>query len=503
MTFASATTSVYVPCDAKENGAYYTPNAVVRSLVSWAVQDETDTMLDPSCGDGRFLMGHVNAVGVEQDPRSAAVAKANAPGALVHEGDFFRWAAHTEARFECAAGNPPFIRYQRFKGDARSAALDLCARQGARFSGLTSSWAPFLVAAGSLVKPGGRMAFVVPAEIGHAPYAAPLIEWLCARFAHVQVVAVREKLFPDLSEDCWLLYAAGAGGRTDRIAMTVMRRFAASNAPPAPTVQVPLIEWRTTWNLRLRPFLFSAAARKLYTDLTERPGTRRLGDLGSVGIGYVSGANDFFHLRPSEVEQLRIPPALLQPAIRNGRMLPAEVLNRSTLNRLARADAPIHLLRLHRGQNLPVEVLRYLDSPAGQEARTAYKCRTREPWYVVPDVKVPHYFLTYMSGRSVGLVRNDARATCPNTLHCVTLKDQRDMAAIGAARATPFFQLSCEIEGHPLGGGMLKLEPREAARIAIPNEAVLAELDNDLARETVTELQIWRHYVSDQRQALS
>jgi hypothetical protein len=43
---------------------------------------------------------------------------------------------------------------------------------------------------------------------------------------------------------------------------------------------------------------------------------------------------------------------------------------------------------------------------------------------------------------------------------------------------------------------MLKLEPREAARIAIPNGAKLASLDVDLAREAVIELQRWRHYTS-------
>lgn len=486
--------TTYVPSDAKANGAYYTPDAVVRSLVSWAVRDETEVMLDPSCGDGRFLMGHVNAVGVEQDPRSAAVAKARAPGALVHEADFFRWAAHTELRFDCAAGNPPFIRYQRFKGEARRAALDLCARHGAHFSGLASSWAPFLVAAGSLVRQGGRMAFVVPAEIGHAPYAAPLIEWLCDHFAHVQVVAVREKLFPDLSEDCWLLYAEGAGGSSDHIAMTVLERFAASNAPPKPTVRVRLVDWRTTWNRRLRPFVVSAKARALYAGIAERSETRRLGDLGAVGIGYVSGANDFFHLRPSEAARWRIPAALLQPAIRNGRMLPSAVLNRSAVARLIKDDQPIHLLHLRRGQELPRDVRRYLDSPAGHEARKAYKCRVRDPWYAVPDVKVPHYFLSYMSGRTVSLVRNAAGATCPNTLHCVTLRDPGAVAAVNSARATPFFQLSCEIEGHPLGGGMLKLEPREAARIAIPNGGTLAKLDLDVVQDTVIELQRWRHY---------
>lgn len=486
--------SMYTPDNAKENGAYYTPDMAVRSLVSWAVRDETETMLDPSCGDGRFLMGHVNAVGVEQDPCSAAVAKARAPGALVHEGDFFRWAAHTEARFDCAAGNPPFIRYQRFKGDARQAAFDLCARLGARFSGLASSWAPFLVATGGLLRPGGRMAFVVPAEIGHAPYAAPLIEWFCENFTHVQVIAVREKIFPDLSEDCWLLYAEGAGGRTDNVAMTVLDRFSTLIAPPKPTVRVPLVDWRTTWNRRLRPFLLSAEARALYSSVANRSNTSRLGELGSVGIGYVSGANDFFHLCASEAARWRLPAEVLQPAIRNGRMLPDGVVNKATIDRLTREDAPIHLLRLRRGEEVPREVRRYLDSEMGQRARTAYKCRVRNPWYVVPDVKIPHYFLSYMSGRNVGLVRNDAGVTCTNTLHCVTLNQKRSISRINAARLTPFFQLSCEIEGHPLGGGMLKLEPREAARIAIPDRETLTGLNTEETQEAVDEMQRWRHY---------
>ena len=64
----------------------------------------------------------------------------------------------------------------------RKRALRLYAGPGAEFSGLTASWASFLVAAASLLKPGGRMAFVVPAAIGHAPYAAPLLDYLVGHF---------------------------------------------------------------------------------------------------------------------------------------------------------------------------------------------------------------------------------------------------------------------------------------------------------------------------------
>jgi hypothetical protein len=79
----------------KQLGAYYTPDAVARSLVRWAVAAHTDRLLDPACGDGRFLAAHTNSVGVEGDPAAAAALQKRSPQSLIHAGDFFSWALDT------------------------------------------------------------------------------------------------------------------------------------------------------------------------------------------------------------------------------------------------------------------------------------------------------------------------------------------------------------------------------------------------------------------------
>ena len=220
-----------MPRDSKSLGAYFTPEAVADTLVRWAVRDPADLLLDPSSGDGRFIALHPNSVGVERDPASVAEAAGRAPHATIVEAEFFAWASDDSRRFDCAAGNPPFIRYQRFNGATRRAALGYCRRLGVSFSGLSSSWAPFIVAAASKLRPGGRMAFVVPAEIGHAPYAVPLLDYLVGNFGFVHVVAIKEKVFPRLSEDCWLLFADNAGCRADGIRLSKIERFDRGSMP--------------------------------------------------------------------------------------------------------------------------------------------------------------------------------------------------------------------------------------------------------------------------------
>ncbi len=336
------------------------------------------------------------------------------------------------------------------------------------------------------------MGFVVPAEIGHAPYGKPVLEYLTGHFDVVHVVAVRRKLFPELSEDCWLLYCEGRGGGSPYFRFTALDQFDYSPVPPAAFQLVSLNEWRR-WNCRMRPLLMPAAVRDLYQEVASSPKTRRFGDVARIGIGYVTGANDFFHLRPTQAEELGIPDRFLVPAVRNGKSLIGRSITRATVEAWKRRDEPVLLLRLKGDDPFPPSVRRYLDSPEGKRAREAYKCRTRKPWWAVPDVRVPDAFLSYMSDSGAALVGNRAGCVGTNSVHVVELTGSLGISALQRIWGQGFTHLSCELEGHPLGGGLLKLEPREASRVLLTRER-FSDPNQQLIEQGMETMRRWRHH---------
>lgn len=475
----------------KELGSYYTPRAVVRTLVSWAMRgDPSGSVLDPSCGDGRFLSGLKDAVGVDVDPVAAAEA-AQRVNAEIITADFFEWASDTNRLFSAAVGNPPFIRYQRFSGQARKRALEFCA-EGVKLSGLCSSWAPFVVGASRLLKRGGRLAFVVPAEIGHAVYARDVVRYLLRSFERVEVIAVREKLFPDLSEDCWLLRASGFGRCSQAIHFVRLDSLRAEEDPL--TFEPVSVDELDRWGFRLRALLVPSSIRAAYLKFAVHAAASRLGNVARVGIGYVTGANDFFHLRPSAAAALGIPEELLRVAVRSNRDLIVDDVTEDVVKSWLREDRPVLLLNLAGATDLPRPVTAYLESPSGQVARRAYKCRNRHPWFAVPDVRTPHAFLSIMSGQGPRLVGNSAGVTCTNSVHAVHFLDEADAERFVGNWRNELTTLSCELEGHALGGGVLKIEPAEARRVLLAPELDLSEEQKELLRSGTRELRRWRHF---------
>jgi hypothetical protein len=219
-----------------------------------------------------------------------------------------------------------------------------------------------------------------------------------------------------------------------------------------------------------------------------------LGCVAEIGIGYVTGANDFFHLRPSQAKKAGIPDKFLYPAIRNGRMLSGDAITHSTVCRWLEHDYPVLLLKIEKEHALPEPVRTYLDGPVGRVAREAYKCRVRNPWYVVPDVKVPDAFLSYMNSKEPRLLANLARCACTNSVHAVRLKKDVTFAALQEKWNDPLTRLSCEIEGHPLGGGLLKVEPGEAKRIVISGNTPIQRHENTQLEEGIGSMRQWRHH---------
>jgi adenine-specific DNA-methyltransferase len=222
---------------------------------------------------------------------------------------------------------------------------------------------------------------------------------------------------------------------------------------------------------------------------------RRFSELGQAGIGYVSGANDFFHLRPSEAQFWRIPSDVLRVSVRKAEQLPERAVDKASVRNWLANDEPVLLLNLRGVNPLPAPVSEYLETDAGRLAKNTYKCRNRRPWYAVPDVKVPDAFLSYMSGVSPNLVANEAQCVCSNSVHAVRLRPGIDISAVQKGWASPPCQLSCEIEGHPLGGGMLKLEPGEAANVRLPVvDLSLTKQEAETIEAAIRETRRWRHY---------
>jgi adenine-specific DNA-methyltransferase len=129
--------------------------------------------------------------------------------------------------------------------------------------------------------------------------------------------------------------------------------------------------------------------------------------------------------------------------------------------------------------------LSYLAYGEAQGVPDAYKCRTRSPWFRVPHVYQPDALLSYMSGVMPRLVANEAGVVSPNSLHILRLHPHTRLPsnAIAVLWQTSLTRLSVEIEGHALGGGMLKLEPTEAESVIVPSHQVSLEILMELGGE--------------------
>jgi adenine-specific DNA-methyltransferase len=468
----------------KDLGVFYTDSIVVDFLVKWGLSQVKGTVMDPSCGDGRFLLsatshGATQVIGCDLDPRAvnatrAALAAAGATAA-VYQSDFFALdPAHLES-VDLVVGNPPFVRFQRFSGDSRRRAMESAMCMGVRLTGLSSAWAPFVVHSIRFIRPGGAMAMVVPAEIVQTNYGLRTLEALCRNFTRVHLLAFSRNFFADAQAETYLLLAQDAGGSCssaqlhplESIEQLADLQLAGQGAATLP-VGAPE---RTPFALAF----LEPEERAAWHRAIGRPGVSRLRDIGGITNGYVTGANDFFLTTREAAIRQGLPEDWLFPTAVNAASLRGPAFTTADIRELEANGRPHHLLRLPAHAAAAAD-RRQLDMLAGRGQALGihkrFKCRTRDPWWCVPGIHIPHLFLPYMVGREpIGSV-NAAKASYTNTIHGLKLNRASTAPATAIGLHSTLTLLSMELHGRTYGGGILKLEPSEAARVhvALPSD---------------------------------
>ncbi|WP_255304247.1 MULTISPECIES: N-6 DNA methylase [Tsukamurella] len=468
----------------KARGAFYTPSGVTRHLADWAIQSVTDSVLEPSAGEAAFLVAAVERLhalgaaepvvhGVELHQASAKAARevvAEAGGtARIRVSDFFL--TQPSGTYAAVIGNPPFIRYQDFAGEARDRARFAAQAQGVALTGLASSWAAFVVHAAAHLRPGGRLGMVLPAELLSTNYAAPVRQFLLERFSSVELVTFETQIFPDAEADTVLVKASGWLGEPAGVATLRQTRDATT---------LDSLHMGTTWSTtdptaRWRPLLVQDETVSAISKVIPTGIFAPLEDLGDTTLGMVTGANKFFTLSPERVRELGIPRRdLLRVSPPGSSHLRGLALTDSAMTQLGKEGKATWLL--YPSRRPAPETLAYIDSGHTTGVDTAYKCKVRDPWWRVPVLRAADLLLTYMNADAPRLVTNQANVRHLNSVHGVHLKPAiRDLArdVLPVASLNSLTLLSGELVGRSYGGGVLKLEPREADRWWMPSAATM------------------------------
>lgn len=462
----------------KVRGGYYTPAPVARFLARW-VREAGPGILEPSCGDGallRELAGLSDRVhGVELIASEAEKARRFAP---VDAESLFTWLAGAEpGGWDGVAGNPPYIRFGNWASRQRDPALELMRRAGLRPTRLTNAWVPFVVASTMLVRDGGRVGLVLPAELLQVGYAAQLRDFLVSRFRDITLLTFERLVFDGVLQEV-VVFCGVAGAGPARIRTVHLEDADALAGADLDFVRPDSAPALLHENEKWTKYFLDPDAIGLLRALNGSDALVRFGSVADVDVGIVTGRNAFFTLTDARAGELGLRPHCV-PLVSRSAQLSGLVYDSDCRASDVAAGQRTWLLDAPREPTDPA-LLAHIRAGEAAGVHRGYKCSIRTPWWGTPSLWMPDLFLLRQIHRAPRLTVNAAAATSTDTVHRVRLRPAGgvDPAALAAVFHNSVTFAFTEVMGRSYGGGVLELEPREAEQLPIPPPA---HADPDLA----------------------
>lgn len=468
----------------KLRGGYYTPDKISEFISEWAIRTPTDSVLEPSCGDGSFLSAitkrfsefgataeqiRENVIGVELD--SAEAEKSAQYGATVVCEDFFTYYRENieeQAQFDTIVGNPPFIRYQHFTEEYRKIAFALMNKHGFHPNRLTNIWLPFLMLSCEALKSNGRVGMVIPAELFQVDYAAEARQYLSVFFDKLTIVTFKRLVFDDIQQEVVLLLGE-KGCDKHGIRVVELDDMADLIAQGQKCLENSEFKELDHSKDKWVKYYLSNEELNLLKRLNSDTRISNAVDLFEVNVGLVSGENDFFVMNQATVDKFNLHDSVVPIVSRSEQLKGVRLTNTDYDNLIVLGKkvcffAPGDV----EDDELTTEQRNYIQWGEEKGYNKNYKCRIRAKWYHVPQTWCADAFLIRQAHLYPRMILNEKKALVTDTLHKVRFLNGIEGKYVAAAFLNTYTFALSETIGRSYGGGVLTFEPGEMRRIRVP-----------------------------------
>nr|AAM81324.1 BpmI methyltransferase [Bacillus pumilus] len=475
----------------KLRGGYYTPKVIADFLCQWSIQDDTKSVLEPSCGDGNFiesailrfkelsidneqLKGRITGVELIEEEALKVQNRANELGVdknSIVNSDFFQFVKDNKnKKFDTIIGNPPFIRYQNFPEEHRSIAMEMMEELGLKPNKLTNIWVPFLVVSATLLNEQGKMAMVIPAELFQVKYAAETRIFLSKFFDRITIITFEKLVFENIQQEVILLLCEKKVNKGKGIRVIECENLDGLNSIDFVAINgsnVKPIEHRTE---KWTKYFLNEDEILLLQSLKEDKRVKNCNDYFKTEVGLVTGRNEFFMMKENQVKEWNLEEYTI-PVTGRSNQLKGITFTENDFHENSMEQKAIHLFLPpdEDFEKLPIECQNYIKYGEEKGFHQGYKTRIRKRWYITPSRWVPDAFALRQVDGYPKLILNETDASSTDTIHRVRFKEgiNEKLAVVSFLNSLTF--ASSEITGRSYGGGVMTFEPTEIGEILIPS----------------------------------
>lgn len=479
-------------------GQFFTPEPIAQLMTRWISAVQPKTVLDPSVGPGIFARtarrhlpdAKITCVDIDSAPLDLARSTMVSDNLVEFiRGDFLTLDLQ---EFDAVLANPPYLRHQNLNYEFDIHA-EIGRRNRVKVSRLANLYCLFILEICRHLRDGGRASIIVPAEWMNANFGVALKQYFhqhgCLRkliyFSHDTLA------FDDALTTAAILLIEKTQERTetlevlyveDKVSIDGIQSLMLGNIPVLPGATKELVEWSTLMGTQKWDRLFAMGAHEHAESLIP------LEVICKSRRGIATGANDFFHISPSQALAFGIRSENQKPCVGRAQDIRGLIFSDEDLEMLEREDARTRLVCF--GPNLSSDEERYIETGISQGLHERYLLAARSPWYSMENREPAPIWAAVFGRDRLRFIHNQVGISNLTTFHCLYPKslNERQIAALVALLNSAPIQQRAMRHRRVYGGGLSKFEPKDLLQLEVPDVRMLSD---DVLDEIISAFTLW------------